>query len=79
MRAEIDIRRGGPSSIALDGHDVADGVHGLTLTFAVSDVPRLSLDLHLAEDVAFSGEVQVVIPDATAELLTRLGWTPPAA
>ncbi|PRX95592.1 hypothetical protein [Allonocardiopsis opalescens] len=66
--------------ITIDGAEVPrDIISGLALTAEPGDAPRLTLDV-LALDLAeIEGTADVHLPDATQELLVRLGWTPPEA
>lgn len=68
------------AKVELDGQDISNYLQGLTVRYDARNVPTAVLDVVLfnhsdvdAEDVA------VEIPDFTAELLVRLGWTPPSA
>ena len=56
--------------VELDGHDVSNALRGLTLEINAGDMPTATLRV-VAE------EVRAYLPDATKELLVRLGWTPP--
>lgn len=70
----------GPTSaqVLIDGHDIAHGVTGLTLTMGVAQVPTVTLDLAILDATEIQDvQARVLIPDATRDLLTRLGWTPP--
>ncbi|MBX9392271.1 hypothetical protein K4749_01320 [Streptomyces sp. TRM72054] len=64
--------------VELDGHDIANAVLGLTVTFKGGEPPLATLDLVLDEIPTETDEVRVHMPEATRELLVRLGWTPPA-
>lgn len=78
MHADITVERvGHGGTIKLDGHDIAKGVRGFTLTAGVGEVTRLELDLALLDMSTVSGEVKVVIPAEAWDLLERMGWTPP--
>jgi hypothetical protein len=71
---------GGPvvAKIELDGTDISNAVRGLNLAMSVDSVPRVELDVLVLD--ASSHEVEGVaayIPDATRELLLKLGWTAP--
>jgi len=73
-RISLDATSGG--NVEIDGHDVTDTVHGLTLKSKVGHVPQLLLDLviHTSE---IDGQAHVHIPADTAATLVHLGWTPP--
>lgn len=71
----------GPTSaqVLIDGHDIAHGVTGLTLTMGVAQVPTVTLDLAILDATEIQDvQARVLIPDATRDLLTHLGWTAPA-
>ena len=74
--ARISLDATGCGKIEIDGHDVADTVHGLTLKSEVGHVPQLVLDLviHTGD---IDGQAHVNIPADTAAALVDLGWTPP--
>ncbi|WP_027930711.1 hypothetical protein [Amycolatopsis thermoflava] len=76
--ASIQVDVEGRCKVQLDGHDITQGITGVTLEISQGLYPRLVLDLSALEvDVTTDGQIGVVIPDATAEVLTRLGWAPP--
>ncbi|WP_405549703.1 hypothetical protein [Streptomyces microflavus] len=64
-------------TILVDGQDISRCVRSLTLTGDVRTGTRLELGLVLGE-VQHEGQTQVYLPARVAELLTALGWTPPA-
>ncbi|WP_274031480.1 hypothetical protein [Streptomyces sp. MMBL 11-1] len=69
---------GTQGTILLDGQDISSCVQRLTLTGDVrTGTTHLELGLVL-EEVQHDGQAQVYLPARTAELLTALGWTPPA-
>lgn len=65
-------------AIHLDGRDVSHLTRGLTLTAAVHEPTRLSLDVLVTKAAEFDGEAVVSLAPDVAELLVGLGWTPPA-
>ncbi|WP_020116817.1 hypothetical protein [Streptomyces canus] len=74
----IGKRTDGPGWTAeLDGQDIAPALRSLSLSVDSSPVATARLDL-VIEDVSTHAEVDVWMPDATKDLLVRLGWTPPA-
>lgn len=76
--ASIQVNAEGRCSVQLDGHDITQGITGVTLEISQGLYPRLVLDLSALEvDVTADGQIGVVIPEATAEVLCRLGWAPP--
>ncbi|MFS0697797.1 hypothetical protein [Streptomyces nitrosporeus] len=64
-------------TVLIDGQDISHCVRGITFTGDVRTAPRLELDLVL-EEIQHDGRAQVYLPARVAELLTALGWTPPA-
>lgn len=72
---------GGPGTyrVLLDGEDIAPAVRAVTVEATGRDeLPRVALDLAIVELGTVSlPEASVYIPDATRDLLVKLGWTPP--
>ncbi|MFZ3473098.1 hypothetical protein ACODT3_10810 [Streptomyces sp. 4.24] len=67
----------GGTKVELDGQDISCSLSGLAFSIDLDDRPRAVLDVVL-KDLSTSVEnPKVVVPDATRELLIRLGWTPP--
>jgi len=64
------------SVIEIDGHGVKS-CRGLRLRADVHSIPELELDLLVREHMEVDGQMRVVIPADTREILIRLGWTPP--
>jgi len=64
--------------IELDGHDIARALTGVSLRVDGGPVVTAVLDVVAEEIPNDLGEVRAWLPDATKELLVRLGWTPPA-
>ncbi|GHH30229.1 hypothetical protein [Streptomyces rubradiris] len=64
-------------AVELDGHDISRALVGLSLKLDSSPLAEARLDV-IAEELPIEAQVHVVLPDATKELLVRLGWTPPA-
>ncbi|MFK0140711.1 hypothetical protein [Streptomyces murinus] len=77
LRIDKSPERGG-WVVELDGHDIARALVGLSVRLTGDPVATATLDVIAEELPAQMGEVQVYLPDATKELLVRLGWTPPA-
>ncbi|MGW1221317.1 hypothetical protein ACWD6O_34635 [Streptomyces californicus] len=78
MQRHASIRlSGAEGTVLLDGQDVSRCVRSLTLTGDVRTGTALELGLVL-EEVQHDGQTQVYLPARVAELLTTLGWTPPA-
>lgn len=70
--------QGHAAEVRIDGHDIADGLTGLTLSMGVGRIPTATLEL-LIPDVTelHDAETQLLIPDSTRDVLVALGWTPP--
>lgn len=68
----------GGTQIELDGRDIANVVTGLSLRVGVDSLPEVTLGVVLHVLDTELENPRVVVPDATKELLVRLGWTPPA-
>jgi hypothetical protein len=61
----------------LDGTDVAPAATSLTLRAKPGRASELALTIRV-DKVDVDGGLRVVVDDATRELLTSAGWTPPA-
>lgn len=70
--------RGLGHRVELDGIDIANSILGLTVTIKAGEETTAALDLVLDEIPTEADDVRVHLPDATCDLLVRLGWTPPA-
>ncbi|MFJ5888093.1 hypothetical protein [Streptomyces californicus] len=78
MERHASIRlSGSQGTVLIDGQDISHCVRGVTFTGDVRTTPCLELDLVL-EELQHDGRAQVYLPARVAELLTALGWTPPA-
>ncbi|MGW1295148.1 hypothetical protein [Streptomyces sp. NPDC002533] len=78
MQRHASIHLTGPrGTILVDGQDISHCVRGFELTGSVDARPALGLDL-LIDEAEVDGKPQVYLPAHVAELLTALGWTPPA-
>lgn len=78
MQRTAQIHVDGPTgTVLVDGQDISHCVRGLTLTADVGGRSVLALDLAV-DQADVEGQVLVTIPARTAELLTALGWAPPA-
>jgi len=76
LRISTPTDRGG-QAVELDGVDISRALIGLSLTVRAGDMPSVVLDV-IAEEVPTQlDEVRAYLPDATKDLLVRLGWTPP--
>lgn len=67
----------GTGTVEVDGVDLGPTVAGFRLDVHAGDMPRLTLDVLLRGGGHVAGEAAVVVDEATASLLTSLGWTPP--
>jgi hypothetical protein len=66
-------------TVTLDGNDISKALTGVTLTLGVGQVPTATLDLLLIDVTEVQdAETRILIPDATRDALTAIGWTPPA-
>lgn len=77
LRISTPTDRGG-QVIELDGVDISRSLIGLSLTIRAGDMPSAVLDVVAEEIPTELDGVRAYLPDATKELLVRLGWTPPA-
>lgn len=68
---------GDGSKVLVDGHDVSGGVRSLALRCVGGEITTMTLELVLHDMTPVDGEVEILIPDATRDLLVMLGWTPP--
>lgn len=68
----------GRGVVILDGHDVSAGVRSLNLEVQARQAIRVVLEPVVHTIHATAAEATVTIPHTTAQLLTTLGWTPPA-
>ncbi|BBC35280.1 hypothetical protein SGFS_065740 [Streptomyces graminofaciens] len=64
--------------VEIDGYDVSSALLGMTLEIKAGEMPRATLHVVAEEIPTDTDEVLAYLPDATHELLVRLGWTPPA-
>ncbi|MET9965443.1 hypothetical protein ABZZ80_05830 [Streptomyces sp. NPDC006356] len=64
--------------VSIDGHDISKAIRSIRFDGDAGMHPRVTLDLHIHDVTTVSSEgTEVLIPDATAEALIALGWTPP--
>lgn len=85
-RGPVRITIGDPPrrvAVTLDGVDATDAIRGFQLIQEPGEFPTLLLELPIypAEgqtSVVDCAATEVLIPESTAQLLTRAGWTPPA-
>jgi hypothetical protein len=77
-RVEITAGASGLHGLVLDGHDVSDGVGGLSLDVRAGRAPQVTLHLDVRE-FGFDGDVQVGVTASAERALIKAGWTPPSA
>jgi len=77
LRISTPKDRGG-QVVELDGVDISRSLIGLSLNVRAGDMPSVVLDVIAEEIPTELDEVRAYLPDATKDLLVRLGWTPPA-
>lgn len=76
----VEISRNGAgtkSEVVLDGFDVARSVSAFAVKARYDTVTEVTLTLAVTHNFHFTGEARVDLDPVTAELLQRLGWTPP--
>jgi hypothetical protein len=76
LRISTPTDRGG-QVVEVDGVDISRALIGLSLNIRAGDMPSVVLDVIVEEVPTQLDEVRAYLPDATKELLVRLGWTPP--
>lgn len=64
--------------VEFDGVDISRALIGLSLNIKGGEMPTVTLDVIAEELPTQLDEIRAYLPDATKELLVRLGWTPPA-
>lgn len=68
---------GNTARLMVDGKDISSTVTALRLDVGAAHEHRLTIELAAFPlDVHLAG-VEVRVPDALADVLKRLGWTPP--
>jgi hypothetical protein len=66
--------------VLLDGTDIANSINGLTITMRAGLPASVELSLPIIDVTEIQdAEARILIPDATRDTLTALGWTPPAS
>jgi hypothetical protein len=76
-KVEITVSPIGTGSLTLDGHDISNAIRGFGLDARIGNRTQLRLDL-CVDETHLTGEMDVRMNPAAAELLQRAGWTPPA-
>lgn len=74
---EINLSARCAGEVKLDGLDVSKIVQRLTVEATAGDGITVTLAFPVRENIHFAGEARVDLDPRTAELLQRLGWTPP--
>ena len=70
----------GEASVILDGTEINRGLRGIDVEMRPNSLTRVTLDVLVVEDFQLDTEDAIVtIPEATADTLKALGWTPPEA
>lgn len=65
--------------VTVDGVDIASAVTAVTVHGNAWERPRITLELSIHDVTRISSpETELLIPEATAQALVALGWTPPA-
>jgi hypothetical protein len=77
LRISTPTDRGG-HVVEVDGVDISRALLGLTLYVRAGDMPTAVLDVVAEEIPTELDDVRAYLPEATKDLLVRLGWTPPA-
>jgi hypothetical protein len=65
------------SKVELDGRDISNHVNGLTLTAAVNEPVKVTLDVPVHKVTEYEGDAVVRLSPELEEILLGLGWTPP--
>lgn len=77
MKFEINAGPSGRGAVLIDGMP-AHGVAGAQVFVQVGEPTRVILDVNVIEVASVElDDVEVIIPDRTAETLVLLGWAPP--
>lgn len=75
---EIELKPHGLAAIKLNGFDISNGIRGYQLNHdAAGHTPLLYLDPLIVDQGSVRGDMKVYVSPAAADLLCRLGWTPP--
>jgi hypothetical protein len=76
---DIGLRNGETGHVVLDGVDIGTCVVGAVLYLSPGRGPHVVLELLPGETALHSDVAHVEVGGLTRDVLTRLGWTPPAA
>ena len=79
MRHNVSIEARGAvaAGVTIDGVDVSRMIRAVSARVAVGDLPRVQLDMVLGSVAHTLDGAAVSVDHDTAQLLVRLGWTPP--
>lgn len=77
--ARLAFRQEGRKQVVeLDGEDISACIRSINISAEAWEAPEVSLQLAVFEIETGADESRIHIAEGTAELLQRLGWTPPA-
>ncbi len=68
---------GARQTVELDGDDISRNVRAISLDIEAGQLPTVRVDLAVFELETDTGETKIHLAPGTADLLVRLGWTPP--
>ncbi len=76
---QVDISSDGMGGrVVIDGHDISRAVRAVTWRGSYDEVAIIELELMVFGVSTLSSKVtQILLPDATSQALTALGWQPP--
>ena len=79
VHARLALNGTGKGTIEVDGHDLAHHCKAIRLESGAGNFTVLTLALVLPKTTEFEGDTRVQLAPEVEQLLTSLGWTPPAA
>lgn len=74
---ELCLRAYGGSQVKIGGTDVSNATESLALHASGRELPSLTLNIVVPEFRVKGEDVTVQVSQETADLLVKLGWTPP--
>jgi hypothetical protein len=77
MQVRVERTADGRGLVEVNGVDVTRGVTGASMELAPNKPTRVWLSMAVVDGAQFSGSAHVGVATPTAELLIKLGWTPP--